>query len=167
MKSLISSSLTQEQEKALSSARQRAVYQAWSKEKEYVQQGKGTRDWSKDQQKEIMETHRVSGFEGHHMRSVSAGKSYQEKMEIASDKNNIQMLEKTKENNEHLKAHMGDTKNRTNWYYDPKNDKIHNFGEGKPKAPEAKNLSNPIYKQEKTEGYTEDNSKKYNYSRNR
>ena len=170
MKPLLSSeaNLTQEQEKDIARARQRAVYQAWSQEKKYVEQGKGTRDWTPEQQKEILETNRVSGYEGHHMRSVSSGKTYQEKMEIAGDKNNIQMLEKTRENNEHLRAHGGDTKNRTNGYYDVKTGKMHDFGDGKPKSPSAQNLSHPVCKQEKHFAVEEEQQQvKNNYSRGR
>ena len=157
--------LSERQQKDINNARARAVRQAWKQEKEYVKEGKGTRDWDPKQQEDILRNGNVQGFEGHHMRSVSNGKNYEEKMAIAEDKNNIQFLEKTKENNEHLKAHDGCTKNRTNGYYDVEKGKIKSFGENAPKAPKAEKLSNPVAKQEKqkeashTESYGIDMSK--------
>lgn len=164
---------SQQQEKELANARRKAVEQAWKKEKEYIQNGKGTRDWSPEQQKEIIEKGKVRGFEGHHMRSVSSGISYDEQYDIAVDKNNIQFLEKTKENNEHLKAHGGNTRNRTNGYYDVKTDKMKDFGYGKPRPPKAGKLSNPIYEQKneqmksrkESENQNEKQEIKYSYTR--
>lgn len=150
-----SDKLSEQQTKDLNNARSRAVYQAWSQEKEYVKQGKGTRDWTPEQQRDIVNNHKVGGFEGHHMRSVSNGKTYDEKMKIAEDKNNIQFLEKTKENNEHIKAHEGDTKNRTNGYYDVNTGKTKDFGNKEPQPPKAEKLSNPVMKQNKEETKSE------------
>ena len=84
--------------------RQKAVRLAWLKEQELVSEGKGTRDWSPEQQKDILnpelgkaydETGRA--FEGQHMKSAEEYPEYQ------ADPNNIQFL--TRE--EHLEAHMG------------------------------------------------------------
>lgn len=138
-----------QRERELNNARRRAVLQAWQRERTYVNDGKGTRDWTKEQQKEILSHGSVCGYEGHHMRSVSYGKTHEEKMQIAADKNNIQFLEKTKTNNEHLKAHGGDTRNPTNGYYDVKTGKMNNFGEREPQAPKTEKLSQPIKQEEK------------------
>ena len=141
-----SSPFTEREQKDIANARSRAVKQAWKQEQSYVKNGFGTRDWSPEQQKEIINNGSVHGYEGHHMRSVSNGSTYDEQMQIAGDKNNIQFLEKSKENNEHLKAHGGDTRNRTNGYYDVKTGKIQDFGNNPPKAPKTERLSNPISK---------------------
>lgn len=144
-----SEGFSEREQKDINNARARAVREAWKQEKEYVKDGKGTRDWTPEQQEDLMKNNSVQGYEGHHMRSVSNGKTYEEQMEIAGDKNNIQFLEKTKENNEHLRAHGGDTRNRTNGYYDVKTDKIKDFGDREPKAPKAEKLSNPVMQEEK------------------
>ena len=85
------------------------------------------------------------------MRSVSNGKTYEEQMRIAEDKDNIQFLEKTKDNNEHLAAHGGNTQNRTNGQYDPKTGNTRDFGTGAPQAPKAEKLSDPVSKESKKE----------------
>lgn len=64
-------SLTNEEKKRLSNERQKAVRDAWKEEKERVKNDQGTRDWSPSQQKELLQRGAVSGYEGHHMKSVS------------------------------------------------------------------------------------------------
>lgn len=144
-----SEGFSEREQKDINNARARAVRQAWSQEKQYVKDGMGTRDWTPEQQEDLVKNGSVQGYEGHHMRSVSNGKTYDEQMEIAGDKNNIQFLERTKENNEHLKAHEGDTRNRTNGYYDVKTDKTKDFDDRAPEPPKAEKLSNPVMKEEK------------------
>lgn len=61
-----------QRERELNNARRRAVLQAWQRERTYVNDGKGTRDWTKEQQKEILSHGSVCGYEGHHMRSPGA-----------------------------------------------------------------------------------------------
>lgn len=146
-----SEGFSEREQKDINNARARAVRQAWNQEKQYVLEGKGTRDWTPEQQEDLIKNGSVQGFEGHHMRSVSNGKTYEEQMEIAGDKNNIQFLEKTKDNNEHLRAHDGDTRNRTNGYYDVKTDQTKDFGNKAPEPPKAEKLSNPVMKEEKGE----------------
>ncbi len=91
------------------SNRQKAVKAAWAYEKELVLQGKGTRDWTVAQQKELLETGCISGFEGQHMKNVSSHP------ELAGDRRNIQFLHYL----EHLYgAHGGDFRNDTEGYYD-------------------------------------------------
>ena len=48
-------------------AREHAVNQAWKKEAERVLDGKGTWDWTVEQQAELLKRGKVSGFEGSHM----------------------------------------------------------------------------------------------------
>ena len=88
----------------------RAVAEAWKREKELVKKGMGTRDWTPDQQRDILATgkaHDADGkaFEGHHMKSVSKYPDFQ------GEPDNIQFLSR----DEHMKAHAGKP---TNGYYD-------------------------------------------------
>ena len=106
----MSTSLSNEEKKRLSYERQSAVRKAWKEEQARVESGHGTRLWTKEQQKEILERGSVHGYEGHHMKSVSL---YPEQ---AGNPENIQFLSE----DEHLYgAHGGDYHNLTNGYYDP------------------------------------------------
>ena len=56
--------MTREEKLQLIRDRQKAVRDAWSREKTLVCQGKGTVNWNSEQQRELMEKGRVSGYEG-------------------------------------------------------------------------------------------------------
>ncbi len=142
-------------ERELNTARRQAVLSAWKEEKQAVLQGKGSRDWTEEQQKQLVEKGSIHTFEGHHMRSVSYGKTQEEKLAIAKDKNNIQFLEKSKENNEHLAAHNYNTRNQTNGYYDVKTGETKSFGDKSPQPPPKEKLSHPICKEQAKEHYDE------------
>lgn len=173
MKQLITRklNLSEEQQKQIKKERTKAVNEAWKREKTLVENGKGTRDWTKEQQEKILKDERVPDFQGQHMRSVSYGKTFEERLSIAGNKNDIQFLEATKDNNEHLKAHSGNWKNVTNGYYDVKTGKMNDFGKGEPHMPPIKKLSNPVCKQEQknenVENIKVENNVKNNYSRSR
>ena len=62
--------MTREEKLQLIRDRQKAVRDAWSREKTLVCQGKGTVNWNSEQQRELMEKGRVSGYEGQHMLSL-------------------------------------------------------------------------------------------------
>lgn len=118
---------------------QKAVRIAWENEQKLVAKGKGTRDWTPDQQRDILESgkaHDADGraFDGQHMKSAAVHPEYQ------GDPGNIQFL--TRE--EHKEAHKGDWKNPTNWYYDPVTKEYHDFGDGKYIPCEVIELSDPI-----------------------
>lgn len=68
------------------SDRKKAVDQAWEMEKDRVQQGYGTRDWSVEQQAELLDYGKVTGFEGSHMMNVHDYPEY------AGNPDNIQLL---------------------------------------------------------------------------
>ena len=106
---------TQLSDKELSRLRQKAVREAWKQEKELVERtGVGSRDWTSKEKQELLDTGRVKGYEGQHMKSA---KQYPE---YAGNPNNIQFLKgRNMDVNEHLDAHMGNYQNPTNWYYDP------------------------------------------------
>jgi hypothetical protein len=114
----VSSSLTNEEKRKLSNERQNAIRHAWKEEKERVKSGRGTRDWSISQQKEIIEREAVSGYKGHHMKSVSLYPSE------AGNPKNIQFLTE----DEHFNgAHQGSFHHATNGYYDPETKTMHEF----------------------------------------
>ena len=125
----------------------KAVNDAWEKERELVQIGKGTRDWTQKQQEEILERGRAyyhsddpndkddgKAFEGHHMKSVEAYPEFQ------GDSDNIQFLSRP----EHKEAHRGAYKNASNWYFDPVTHEFTDFGEEKYIPCAVIDLSHPI-----------------------
>lgn len=122
------SNLTNEDKKRISNERQNAVRKAWKIEAERVKSGVGTRGWTPEQQKEIIKRGSVSGYEGHHMKSVSLYPQY------AGDPKNIQFLTE----DEHLYgAHNGNYHNLTNGYYDPYEEKMIAFQDDElPEIPE-------------------------------
>ena len=113
--------LRTEGQKSLQYQRQKAVNEAWKEEVELVREGKGTRQWSVEEQKELLANGKVSGYYGHHMQSVKTNP------ENASNKDNIQFLNY----DEHIDgAHQGNTKNSTNGYYDPATGQMNEFKDG-------------------------------------
>lgn len=92
-------------DKSLKNARRRAVSQAWVNEADMVRNtGKGTRNWSSDEITELLNTGKVKGYDGHHMKSV---KKYPH---LAGDPHNIQFLTRQK----HFEAHGFNWRNPTN-----------------------------------------------------
>jgi len=117
----------------------KAVRIAWNNEKQLVLEGKGTRDWTLEEQRSILEKGRACDedgktFEGHHMKSVEAYPEFQ------GEANNIQFLSKK----EHFIAHGGNTQNPTNGCYIPMTDKTKDFGEGLYEPCDVIDLSNKV-----------------------
>lgn len=125
----------------------KAIRAAWQKEQELVSEGKGTRDWTPEQQKEILELGKAyyhsenpddvndgKAFEGHHMKSAEAYPEYQ------GDPENIQFLSRS----EHQEAHDGDYRNPTNGYFNPATKITQNFGDNKYEPCEIIKLAEPI-----------------------
>ena len=98
----------------INTARRAAVSKAWANERSLVMDGKGTRDWSRSQQAEIVATGKCKGYFGHHKCSVS--KNPKE----AGNKDNIQFLN----SKEHFDAHNGNYKNDPHGRYDPESKKV-------------------------------------------
>ena len=101
--------------------------------------GKGTRDWTPEQQQDIIDKGKAydadgKSFEGQHMKSAEKYPEYQ------GDPDNIQFLTKK----EHLDAHRGNWQNLTNWYYDPVTYEFTDFGDGKYISCTVIDLSHPI-----------------------
>lgn len=132
--------MTREEKLQLNRDRQRAVREAWAREKALVQTGKGTVNWTPDQQRELIQTGRVSGYEGQHMKSATAYPQY------AGSADNIQLLT----HDQHLAAHnSGLEKNGyrspTNGRYDPATGVMHSFGDRAPTPVKARPLSRPCF----------------------
>ena len=117
----------------------KAILAAWNKEQELVQEGKGTREWTPEQQQDILEkgkAYDVDGvaFQGQHMKSAEMYPEYQ------GASGNIQFLTRA----EHLEAHDGNWRNPTNWYFNPvTKEKIH-FWDGPFIPCEIIRLSEPV-----------------------
>ena len=117
----------------------KAILVAWSKEQELVQEGKGTREWTLQQQQDILEKGKAyddngKAFEGQHMKSAEMYPEYQ------GEPGNIQFLTRA----EHLEAHDGNWQNPTNWYYNPVTKEKFDFGDGPFIPCEIIQLSMPI-----------------------
>lgn len=95
---------TKDSAKAIKNARQSSVRKAWKQEKEMVlNKGYGSREWTKSELKELKESGKVKGYQGHHINNVKDHPS------MAGDPNNIEFLNKT----EHLDVHNGNYRNKT------------------------------------------------------
>jgi hypothetical protein len=95
----------------LKSARQSAVRKAWKKEVDRVNRtGKGSVSWTRKQLQELLEKGKVSGFIGHHIKSVVAYPH------LAGNPKNIQFLSRA----QHLAAHKGNFANPTHRRFTPK-----------------------------------------------
>lgn len=115
----------------------KAIEEAWKKEQGYVSEGQGTRDWTPEQQKDILEKGKAydengKAFEGHHMKSVEAYPEYQGKSE------NIQFLSR----DEHKASHNDNFQNATNGHYDPNSGETKQFKETTLEPCKAEKLSN-------------------------
>ena len=83
--------------------RQKAVKDAWKAEKRLVERtGHGSRRWTKKELKELKETGKVKGYEGHHINSV---KGHPE------DAGGPSKIEFVKKGREHLSRHNGNYRN--------------------------------------------------------
>lgn len=121
--------------------RNKAVREAWIKEQNLVQEGKGTRAWTPEQQKDILEKGKAyddsgKAFEGQHMKSAEQYPEYQ------GEPGNIQFLTRA----EHLEAHNGNWQNPTNWYFNPVTKERIDFSDGPFIPCEIIQLPEPIIK---------------------
>jgi len=102
-------------------ARRAAVSKAWANERALVLEGKGTRNWSKSQQAEIVSTGRCKGYYGHHKLSVKNNP------EQAGNPDNIQFVTRK----EHIKAHDNNFRNDPKGRYNPETGKVAKYKDGK------------------------------------
>lgn len=117
----------------------KAIADAWERELQLVSEGLGTRDWTPEQQKDILDRGKAyddngKAFEGHHMKSVEEYPEYQ------GDSDNIQFLSRP----EHRAAHNGNFQIPTNGYYNPITGETNGFGESIYQPCAVIELSNPI-----------------------
>lgn len=117
----------------------KAILAAWIKEQELVKEGKGTRNWTPQQQQDILEIGKAyddngKAFEGQHMKSAEMYPEYQ------GSPGNIQFLTRA----EHLEAHDSSWQNPTNWYFNPVTKEKIDFGDGPFIPCEIIQLSEPI-----------------------
>lgn len=117
----------------------KAILKAWNAEQQLVQEGKGTRDWTHEQQKDILEkgkTYDENGkaFEGHHMLNVDKFPEHQ------GNPQNIEFLSRP----EHLQAHDGNYQNPTLGCYDYITGETRLFENGNLEPCIVIELSNPI-----------------------
>ena len=118
----------------------KAILAAWNREQELVQEGKGTREWTPQQQQDILEKGKAyddngKAFEGQHMKSAEAYPEFQ------GEPGNIQFLTRA----EHLEAHDGNWQNPTNWYFNPVTKEKFDFGDGPFIPCEIIQLPEPIF----------------------
>ena len=118
----------------------KAILAAWNKEQELVQEGKGTREWTPQQQQDILKKGKAyddngKAFEGQHMKSAEMYPEYQ------GEPGNIQFLTRA----EHLEAHDGNWQNPTNWYFNPVTKEKFDFGDGPFIVCEIIQLPEPIF----------------------
>lgn len=118
--------------------RSKGVSKAWIREKELVAQGRGTRQWTLKEQRQILTTGRARGYQGHHMKSVS------KYPEHADNPKNIQFLSARKGRNEHLAAHKGDYRLASEGRYNVNTGKIRQMGEGPPRAMKSAQLDQKV-----------------------
>jgi len=89
----------------ISAARQRAVGAAWKMEKQLVEAtGKGTRNWTATEKKELLSAGKVKGYEGHHTKNVK---------DNPKDAGNPDYIKFVKGRDEHIAEHGGNFKNPT------------------------------------------------------
>ena len=117
----------------------KAIAVAWEREQQLVNEGKGTRDWTTEQQIDILERGKAydcdgRALEGHHMKSVALFPEYQ------GNPDNIQFLSRS----EHFEAHGGSFQNSTNGYYNPINGKTIIFTGNNLVPCKIIKLSNPV-----------------------
>lgn len=117
----------------------KAISAAWANEQQLVREGKGTRDWTLEQQQDILDRGKVyddngKAFEGHHMKSAEKFSEYQ------GNPQNIQFLSRS----EHFNAHKGNFQNPTNGFYNPCTGITNDFGPDIYKPCEIIELSKPI-----------------------
>ncbi len=117
----------------------KAIAAAWSNEQQLVREGKGTRDWTPEQQRDILDKGKAyddngKAFEGHHMKSAERFPEYQ------GDAENIQFLTRS----EHFSAHNRNFQNPTNGFFNPYTGETKDFGSNRYEPCEIIKLSNPM-----------------------
>lgn len=121
------------------SSANKAIALAWCKEQQLILESRGTRDWTPDQQQDILNRGKAydddgKAFEGHHMKSTEKYPEYQ------ADLENIQFLSRS----EHSTAHDRNFRIPTNGCFNPTTGETSDFGLSKYVPCEILELSKPI-----------------------
>jgi hypothetical protein len=85
----------------LAGGRTTGINRAWNQERDLLNAGGGTRDWTADEARELWMNGTVDGYTGHHMNSVEAFPEWR------GDPRNIRFLTNGKGTNEHLYSPLG------------------------------------------------------------
>lgn len=113
--------------------KQKVIKKAWKTEVYLVSQGKGTRQWTLEEQMNMLKYGRVRGYDPHHMKSSFTYPEYADSVE------NIQFLRidenEIMEQSEHFKAHDKGVTSPSNGYYDPETGEVTSFGDNPPSRP--------------------------------
>ena len=97
--------LSAAEKRALANARRAAVRKAWADERALVASGKpGSRQWTRAEKAQLVDTGKVKGYEGHHINNV------QDNPSLAGNPNNIKFVNGRAE---HLAEHGGNYANPT------------------------------------------------------
>ena len=131
-------------EQQLKYMRTKGVRLAWKREEALILEGRGTRQWTIEQQKEILETGSVRGFQGNHMKSVKTHP------ELADHANNIQLLS----TREHLAVHENSFHNSSAGRYNVRTGEIHRIGSTEPSAIKSEELRHKVIEQKAYRKYT-------------
>jgi hypothetical protein len=141
----------------------------WDRERRRIKKGVGTRDWTPEQQKAILNLNRKGierkhagvprddvgkSIEAHHMKSAEKYPEFQ------GNGKNMQPLT----HDEHISAHDGSYKNATNGYYNPATKEVHSFDKSAPKPVKPKSLSNSIFANEGKQNASESSAEKLSSS---
>jgi hypothetical protein len=108
--------------------KEKAEVEVWELEAELVKKGKGSRQWTLDEQEELLSYGTIVDYEPHHLASSFLRPQY------AGNVQNVQLLTSS----EHLKAHKGNWMHSSNGYFNPETSKIEPFGDNPPKRIEVK-----------------------------
>lgn len=132
----------------------KAISAAWVKEQQLVCEGKGTRDWTPEEQQDIIDRGKAyddngKALEGHHMKSAEKFPDYQ------GNPQNIQFLSRS----EHFDAHKGNFQNPTNGFYNSNTRETLEFDLDKVEPSEVIELSEPIINIKKVMRNSKENTK--------
>ena len=144
-----------EKERSIEVRRREGVEKAWARERDLVAQGRGTREWTLKEQKQMLKKGSVDGYEGHHMKSVKKHPEY------ADDPKNIQFLSRK----EHQKAHKGNFRNESNGRYSERTQKIREMKDGKPRAMNSYELKEKAIEKRGYRKYAREDPKAKNNTR--
>jgi hypothetical protein len=115
---------------------QNAMAEAWEREAQRVANGYGIRQWTANEQEELLSTGKVRGYSVHHMKNAHNHPEWADKIEnfqfLRNPHYEILQNGATEKNpdNEHAHAHQANPDGSTNGFYNHETGITHSFGEG-------------------------------------